>query len=109
MTQPLVIVGAGGFGREVLDVVEAMDAECARFDFLGFLVDGPTEDEALNRRGANVLGGTDLLATIDAAYVIGIGDGKVRCHFDAIATASGLRAATLVHPAATIGADVVLG
>jgi len=33
----LVIVGAGGFGREVLDVLRDINSAVPTFDFLGFL------------------------------------------------------------------------
>ena len=34
---PLVIVGTGGHGRETLDIVEAINARSATFEFLGFI------------------------------------------------------------------------
>ena len=39
MTTPLVIVGAGGHAREVLDVVKAMDAIAPTWSFLGFVAE----------------------------------------------------------------------
>ena len=35
---PIVIVGAGGHGRETLNIVDALDAD---WEFLGFIDDGP--------------------------------------------------------------------
>ena len=37
---PLVIIGAGGFGREVLELVLDINAAAPTFEFLGFLDDG---------------------------------------------------------------------
>ena len=41
MSTPLVVVGAGGFGRDTLDVVEAVNAVTTRFEILGVLDDDP--------------------------------------------------------------------
>jgi len=38
-TEPLVILGAGGFAYETLDVVDAINAVSPTWDILGFLVD----------------------------------------------------------------------
>lgn len=39
MPQPLAILGAGGFARETLDVVDAINAITLTWDMLGFIVD----------------------------------------------------------------------
>ena len=57
----LVIVGAGGFGREVLDVVEAMNAAGAGVEFVGFVDDADSSVPLLERRGAAYLGTIDTL------------------------------------------------
>lgn len=104
--QPLVILGAGGYAREIVDIVDALEPD---FELLGFVTgDGTTHTTAASS-GLEVIGSDDALADIDAAYVIAIGDGAVRERLDRTATAHGLRPATLVHPAATIGASVRLG
>jgi sugar O-acyltransferase (sialic acid O-acetyltransferase NeuD family) len=107
--RPLVVVGAGGFGREVLDVVEAMNAIAPTFEFAGFLDDGHVETQLLARRNAHHLGGIGLLRDLDAEYVIGIGNGVVRRRIDEAASGWGRTAAVLIHPAATVGSDVRIG
>ncbi|HMM82438.1 MAG TPA: acetyltransferase [Terrimesophilobacter sp.] len=101
---PLVIIGAGGFGREVHDIVEAVNAETDMFDFLGFVDDHVTKPELLAGRG-RILGGDDILPTLpsNTQYVISIGDARIRRSIDQSATELGLRAAVLVHPSATRG------
>ena len=101
----LVIVGAGGHGRETLDIVEAINAVAPTWNFLGFIDEGPGVADQLERRGARIIGtGPDGLAP-DTAYVIGIGSSVVRERIDAEFTAAGLDAAALIHPTATAGAD----
>ena len=107
----LVIVGAGGFGREAWTIAKACKDGSAfwePFDLLGFLDDGSPDLAALERIGAPFLGPTTLLETLDAHYVIAIGDPGVRSRIDAQIEKTGRRAAILVHPSANIGDDVEL-
>jgi sugar O-acyltransferase (sialic acid O-acetyltransferase NeuD family) len=112
----LVIVGAGGFGREVHDVVVAMAAAGADVDLVGYVDDHGASDELLARLGTERLGGVDALCGVDrpgttprvdatAGYVIAIGAGSVREAIAERLTAAGRRAVTLVHPMATVGGD----
>ncbi len=55
MADDLVIFGAGGHGRETLDIVEAItDAGTAQWNFLGFVDDGEVRADRLARREAEV-------------------------------------------------------
>lgn len=112
MAEPLVIIGAGGFGREVHDIVVAINriADNDVWDFLGFLDDGEVRLDLLARRGARLLGTSrELERFAGARYVIGIGDPRSRQMLANRADAAGLRAATIIHPSATIGVDVQIG
>ena len=105
---PLVIVGAGGHGRETLDVVEAINEHTHVWHFLGFIDDGPVVQDRLDRRDATLV----LRDEIDPSavrYVIGIGDPITRSHLAAEMDEAGFSAATLVHPSATVGGDNRLG
>jgi sugar O-acyltransferase (sialic acid O-acetyltransferase NeuD family) len=116
----LVIVGAGGFGREVHDVVVAMAAAGAVVDLVGYVDDQDASDELLARLGTSRLGGIDALddpngkhsaQLIDerTGYVIAIGSGSVREAIDERLTNAGRRPLTLVHPVATVGGDNRIG
>lgn len=107
--QPLVIVGAGGHGREVLDVVEALNERAAVWAVAGFLDDGDGPFDLVARRGAGVLGPVAALADIEGWYVAGVADPGVRRRIDQLAAAHGRRPATLVHPAATVAGDAEVG
>lgn len=107
----LIIVGAGGFARETLDVVEAVNAVSPMFDVLGFADDAPSEPalQRLADRGHRHLGRIDdaLAAHPTSSIVIAIGSPE---HRDAIAARLGSeRAATLVHPRASIGSCSTIG
>lgn len=103
--QPIVILGAGGFGREVLDVIEAANRLERTWHILGFVDDGQVDTALLDRRGARLLGNSEVLRDLDAQYVIGIGSPKLRRLFDERCAKFGLQAASVVHPTATFGAD----
>jgi len=105
----LVIVGAGGHGRETLDVLEAINAETPTWNFAGFIDDGDVDDDLLANRGAQVIGDTNVLESLDAAYVIAIGWPPIRANLDRRLSAWGRQAATLIHPAATVASDNVFG
>lgn len=106
-----MIIGAGGHGREALDIVVAMNGAAPGpvWDFVGFVDDGEPDLELLSRRRAPHLGGIDLVPTLDAHWVIAIGDGSVRRRLDETLAPRCARPAILVHPAATVGSDVRLG
>jgi sugar O-acyltransferase (sialic acid O-acetyltransferase NeuD family) len=106
---PLVIVGAGGFGRECLDIVEALNEDGAGISFLGFVDDGGGDPDLLARRHVACLGPVHDAADHAARYVIAIGDGSVRTTIAARLTAAGMAAPVLVHPQATLGSACTVG
>jgi len=106
---PLVIIGAGGFGREILDIVRDINHAAPTFDFLGFLDDGEANCALLERIGAPFLGPSSRLVDLTAGYVIGIGAPGPRRRIDAMAQSWGRQAASLTHPSATIGSDIRVG
>lgn len=102
-----MVVGAGGHGRETLDIIAAVNAERPRFDVLGFLDDGLEEGSQVSPHGLSVLGGVGALRGLDADYVLAIGSPVMR---KKIATQLDLtRAATVIHPRASIGSFVQHG
>lgn len=104
MADDLVIVGAGGHGRETLDVIEAVNEEKTQWRFLGFVDDGEVRADRLRRREAEVVDEADLDPE-KVRYVIGIGDPAARERVADRMTRSGFAPATLVHPTATVGGD----
>ena len=108
-----MLVGAGGFGREVFDIVVAMEhAGLAPWtEFAGYVDDSEVQHRSLERRGNTFLGGTAELERLgdDAMYAIGIGAGAVREQLAERFDAAGCRPVTLVHPAATVGSDCRVG
>lgn len=106
----LVILGAGGFGRECLDVVVAMNNQGANWDFVGFLDDREPDAELMRRLHSAWLGPTQAIAAWTGAhYCVGVSDASDRRRLVALADDLGLVPATLIHPSATAGQDVQIG
>lgn len=110
---PLIILGAGGFGRGVHDVVDAINATGERWRVIGYLDDGPDDASIVRaqRRDTPLLGSTAELSRYapDTYFAIGISNPRVRRSLDRAATDAGMRAATLVHPTVSIGYGTVIG
>jgi sugar O-acyltransferase (sialic acid O-acetyltransferase NeuD family) len=104
MAERVVIVGAGGHGREVLDVVEAVGG----VEVVGFVDDGAPDETLLADRGQRLLGGTDVLDGLgEVRVLIGIGDPRIRSE---VAARIGLAPAPpLVHPLASVGSRCAIG
>jgi sugar O-acyltransferase (sialic acid O-acetyltransferase NeuD family) len=115
METPLVVVGCGGHGREVVGIARAINAAADRQDrwrIVGVVDERPSAVnlDRLARLDVPFLGGLEWLGKVDAdtRYLIGIGDPWVRRDVASRAAGYGLTAARLVHPTATVGADVEL-
>jgi sugar O-acyltransferase (sialic acid O-acetyltransferase NeuD family) len=107
VTTKVVIIGAGGHGRETLDIVEACNRVTPSYDFVGFCAD---EHDAtlVARRDAEVIGDVSALRELETAYVIGIGTSETRRDLDAQVSEFGREAIVLAHPSSSFGSDLRL-
>lgn len=106
MTDRLVIVGAGGHGREALAVARNANRARSRWHHIGHVDDGHPDLERLAGVDAEVLGPTDFLIDSGDDYVIAIGDPAIRRRIaDRIGDSA--TAVSLVDPSAWLGDDVV--
>jgi len=106
--RPLVIVGAGGFGREVVDLVRDVAAAGTAYDLLGLLGDVSPDADVLARLGVAWLGPTDAITSLPTgtAYVVAVAAAAARERLAAQADAAGHEAVSLQHPSAVVGTDV---
>lgn len=104
----VAIAGAGGLGREVLDIVDALAHHGVPIRCRGFLDDGPVRADLLAARSVGVIGGTDT-AMEPGRYVIAVGDGATRRQIDERLSATGWSAVSLQHPESSIGFGCSLG
>lgn len=74
----IVILGAGGFGREVQWLLERINRKEMSWDILGYIDDGI--DKGMKINGYNVLGGTDFLESFNEPICVAcaIGSSETR-------------------------------
>lgn len=112
MTQPLLIVGAGGFAREAAAAVRAINDMRPTWQLRGFLDDDPAL-HGTERAGLPILGPLGAVADLDdAAVVVCVGNPRDQQVRERVVRRLGLpaeRFATIVHPAAQIGAGCLVG
>ncbi len=101
----IVVIGAGGHSKVVIDAIQAAKT----YDIAGVLSKGG-ETSIL---GVPVIGNDDLLNSlvnqgIQGAFVA-IGDNKIRRKLFADVLASGLTPVNVIHPSAVIAPSVKLG
>jgi sugar O-acyltransferase (sialic acid O-acetyltransferase NeuD family) len=111
MTQPLIILGTGGSAFDVLDVIEAINAQAPRWEVAGFLDD--SRSQGSRYLGFDVLGRlSDALRFSDHFFINVIGSDQSYRRRPEILASTGLTAdrfATLVHPTATVSSRAQLG
>ncbi len=105
---PVAIVGAGGHGRVVLDIL----VRARRYEVVGFLDSNP----ALHGRrmdGKPVLGDLSALADLRSqgvrGAVVAIGDNGVRRAFAEQIEEMGVELINAIHPSANLAHNVTLG
>ena len=104
----LVIIGAGGFAREMYDLAHYCMGDDPAFNVKGFLSDGPSNIESM--------GYPPVLAKVDEyeieendVFFCGIGDVSDRKKTVSIIKKKGGTFINLVHPTAVISPSVTLG
>lgn len=111
MAEALIVVGAGGFAREALDVAEAMGQD--DWDIVGVLDDAPSDRnlDRLRARGIAHLGAAmpQSLPCRDVSVAIAVGSPQTRSSIWHRFSGSSARMATLVHPRSDIGSQCRIG
>ncbi|WP_263840111.1 acetyltransferase [Salinibacter sp.] len=106
---PLLLVGAGGFGREVAALVETLNQQALTWNLHGFVDDDPALRDATVME-IPVRGDVDWLTRqTDFSVSLTIGDGSARRAVADRLTATDLQPATLVHPTVSVHRTVHLG
>lgn len=99
------LIGTGGHGKVVLDALLASGADLS--DIVAR--DGATEREGLSWLGLRIAVPEVVAAMSGQAFHVAVGSGTARERLTRAATQSGARAATVVHPAATISRFAEVG
>ena len=109
--KPVVIIGAGGFAREVLDVIDAINAERKQYDMLGYIVDPQYGAPGILINDKPILGGFDWLENHSAEVFVtcGVGPSHHRYRLVRRAEAAGCRFFSIIHPMVRVTRWVQLG
>lgn len=98
----IVIIGAGGFGREVAWLIEDINKKKKEFEILGFLDDSiEKKDEIIN--GYRVLGGLEEIELKDVYFTCAIGNSKIKSNVVKKAIERKLKPINLIHPSVKTG------
>jgi UDP-perosamine 4-acetyltransferase len=104
----VVIVGAGGHGKVVLDILRAMDQHR-----IGGFLDADTNLAGSEISGVKVLGHVNLLPKLRQqkirGAVIAIGDNRVRASYAKLVLDAKLELINAIHPSATLSPAATLG
>lgn len=108
-TFDIVIVGAGGFGREVLQYVRDAFAGDSGYRIKGFLDDQPPDLAAFGL-SLPVLGNTREYQPVEAErFVIAVGDPRVRAALSERLAGLGARFLSVVHPRSYVAPSASVG
>jgi sugar O-acyltransferase (sialic acid O-acetyltransferase NeuD family) len=111
MKEKVAIIGAGGFGREVLDIFEACNNQRNAWNILGFVDDNP-QIQGQRIRGYPVLGGIAWFSKPEAKEVkavVAVGDNTVRKKIAEKAAKYGAKFCNIIHPSVIMTPHVKLG
>jgi sugar O-acyltransferase (sialic acid O-acetyltransferase NeuD family) len=112
VTAPLFIVGAGGFGREVFNIIEALESSSTVPHPAGFIDDAPSTAnlDRVDALGSQVVGTVDDLIrrTEPFSAVLAIGSASARENVAGLLAGSPVTFPVVVHPDTTMGSDVRL-
>jgi sugar O-acyltransferase (sialic acid O-acetyltransferase NeuD family) len=113
MSRPLVIIGCGGFGREVFSIVRAIDAHDAGWSLEGFVDDAPTDEslQLVRALGSDVVGTVAQLAKRRSPYaaVLAVGSPSARQEIASALTGTDVEYPRLLHPDSTLGHPIDFG
>ena len=105
--EKIVIVGAGGFGREVKIIIDAINAVEKKYDFLGFYDDGFAKGNLIN--GYPVLGKVSDLNSVEMPFSVAVAVGNPVVKAKVVSQLSNDRLSfpILIHPSVLISQDDV--
>lgn len=105
--EKIVIVGAGGFGREVKMLIDQINLKERKYEFLGFYDDGFENGTTINNN--QVLGSIEDLANTsqELNVVVAIGSPEIKRKIVEKLTSTTIKFPTLIHPSVLIGDEFV--
>lgn len=105
----IAIFGAGGFGREVLMLINQINQEKKTWEIIGFFDDGIPKNKIIN--GLPVLGNLKDLNFFESKLnlIIAIGSPRARKNIVEQINNNKIQFPTLIHPRALLGEEINIG
>lgn len=105
----IIIVGAGGFGREAYYLIQAINDVEPLYEVIGFLDDNSNALEG-KKIDCPILGSVnEWKPSEDEVYAMGIASPKTKEKVANILVNKGANFVTLIHPAALVNKDAIIG
>ena len=108
MTTRLILVGGGGFGRELINWADHAAAQSGGSRFQGFLDSNPDALAKFNYKLAWLGSPDDFQPEPQDRLVLAIGDPAIKRKVVAMLRAKGAQFASLIHPSAVVAHTAVL-
>lgn len=107
----VVIIGAGGFAREVLDIFDDCNDAGNRYEVLGYVVESAYGSPGTIINEKPILGGMDWLESHhrDVHAICGVGAPELRLCLVSEATKRGARFCSVLHPSVRISRRNIIG
>lgn len=107
MMKKIAIFGAGGFGREVKTIIDAINKINPTYEFVGYYDDGIAKDTMVNNH--LVLGAIDELNQLseELCLVIAVGDPATKQKIIAQMSSDKITYPNIIHPSVQISEDYV--
>lgn len=111
MRKRVVIIGAGGNGREILDLLDACNMASQTYEVLGYVVDPQYASSGTIVNDKPVLGGFDWLAKhrSEVWAICSVAAPELRFRVVSRAKELGVRFCSAIHPAAMLTKWVTMG
>jgi sugar O-acyltransferase (sialic acid O-acetyltransferase NeuD family) len=109
--QKFVIIGAGGFAREVLEIFDACREGGQNYEVLGYIVETKYGAPGTLINGKPILGDFDWFSknASEVKAVCGVGDPELRKRLIARASECGVKFGNIIHPSAILSKHVTMG
>jgi hypothetical protein len=111
MCRKIVIIGAGGFACQVLDILEVCNHSGTQYEILGYIVEPVWGEPGSVINGFPVLGDFDWFDTCreEVFAITAVADPGVRLRLVGRAKEKGVRFCNIIHPLTTVTRNVSMG
>ena len=105
----IIIVGAGGFGRDVVDIIDAINKVSPEWEVLGFIDDNLHALDGVRCKYPIIGTIRDCCPSNDQYFVIGVASPMAKEKIVNYLKVRGAVFTTLIHPAALISDEALIG